>query len=167
MRMRSQSLNLLASWAAALALLGFVAGTPCRAEAIPAWLDDAISKWNGENPTLPITFVNFKDSYVWYEVPRTAEIGHQRLREAINRIALGKGYAPLNDEEFVTTGRPPAVNGPSTQKKCWNRSFVLNVQAQGNTKAVGDESPGQRQNMFSSLVCEDAEKWWAAFRVAQ
>lgn len=152
---------------AVLFVVGMLGAAPCGAASIPAWLDDAISKWNGENPTVPITFVDIKDAWVWYEIPKTSEIGHQRIREAINRITLGKGYEPLNDEEFVTTARPPVKGGPATQKKCWNRSFVLNVQAQGNTKAVGDESPGQRQNMLSSMVCDDADRWWASFRVAQ
>ena len=51
-------------------------------------------------------------------------------------------------------------------KKCWSRSFVLNIQAENNTKAVGDETSGQRQRMLTSMVCEDTNAWWAAFRVA-
>jgi hypothetical protein len=51
-------------------------------------------------------------------------------------------------------------------KKCWSRSFVLNIQAENHTIAVGDEPSGQRQRMLTSLVCEDSATWWAGFRVA-
>jgi hypothetical protein len=141
-------------------------GVLCSAASIPAWLDDAISKWNAANPETQIRFVDIKDSFVWYDMPRTPEHGHQQIRERINNIVLGNGYEPTDDEELVTTGRPPVASGRSTDKKCWSRSFVLNISAQGDTKAAGADSPGQRQRLLTSLVCEDSSTWWAAFRVA-
>lgn len=144
-----------------------VAGTPCRAAAIPAWLDDGISKWNAQNPDVPIRFVAIKDSFVWYDVPMTSAIGQQRIRDGVNKIVLEHGYEPLDEEELITTAKVPVASGPSPSKKCWSRSFVLNIQSQNNTKAVGDVSPGQRQRMLTRLVCEDTQTWWAAFRVVQ
>jgi hypothetical protein len=140
---------------------------PCFAASIPSWLDDAISKWNTANPTSQIRFVEIKDSYVWYDVPRTAEVGHAQIRERLNKLVLDHGYKPMDDEEMVTTGKPPVTSGRVVSKKCWSRSFVLNLQAQADTKEVGGESPGQRQRMLTSLVCEDTKAWWAAFRIAE
>lgn len=140
---------------------------PCRAASIPAWLDDGISGWNAKNPATPIRFVDIKDSFVWYDVARTPEIGQQRLREAIREIVNTNGYEPMGDEDLVTTAKPPAQSGPSGSKKCWRRSFVLNIQSQSHTKAVDSDPAGQRQRMLTSLVCEDASTWWAAFRIAE
>lgn len=148
-------------------ILAAEAAPPCRAASVPAWLDAAISKWNGEHPDAPIRFVNIKDSFVWYDMPKTADIGQQQIRERVNTIVLANNYVPMDEEELVTTGKPPVTSGRSTPKKCWSRSFVLNIQSQSNTKAVGDESPGQRQRMLTSLICDDASTWWAAFRVAE
>lgn len=135
------------------------------AASIPAWLDDGISKWNAANPDTKIRFVDIKDSFVWYDMPKS-ELGHQQIRERVNKIVLSNGYAPTDDEELVTTGKPPVTSGRITAKKCWSRSFVLNINAQKDTRAVGDESPGQRQRLLTSMVCEDEATWWAAFRVA-
>jgi hypothetical protein len=143
-----------------------LAGVLCMAASVPAWLDDAISNWNTAHPETQIRFVDIKDSFVWYDMPKTTEVGQKQIRERVNNIVLGNGYEPLDDEELVTTGRPPVTMGRSAEKKCWSRSFVLNVSAQSDTKAIGGESSGQRQRMLTSLVCEDSAAWWAAFRVA-
>ena len=161
------SRHLAAAALAALFAAGMLAATPCRAASVPAWLDDGITKWNAENPDVQIRFVNIKDSFVWYDIPKTPQLDQKKIRESVGRIVLANAYVPLDDEELVTTGRPPVASGPSTAKKCWSRSFVLNIQAQNNTKAVGDDPSGQRQRMLTSLVCDDATTWWAAFRVAQ
>jgi len=152
---------IVACCAGALAVV-VISVTPSRAASVPSWLDDGISKWNTDNPGMQIRFVDIRDSFVWYDIPKSAELPHQKVREGVNRIVLANGYTPMDDEEQVTTGKPPA----SKQKKCWSRSFVKNIDAQSDTKAVGDESPGQRQRMLTSLVCEDSSIWWAAFRVA-
>ena len=137
------------------------------AASIPAWLDEGLPSWNTNNPKSPIRFVDIKDSFVWYDVMKSAEVDHKQIRARINDIVLGHGYTPMDDEEKVTTGKPPVtMGGRVTPKKCWSRSFVLNIQAQNDTKAVGDEPAGQRQRMLTSLVCEDTMSWWAAFRVA-
>ena len=144
-----------------------IASPPCGAASVPAWLDDAISKWNAANPGTQIRFVDIKDSFVWYDIPKRADLGSQQIREPVNSIVLGNGYEPLDEEELVTTGKPPVSSGRSSAKKCWSRSFVLNISAQsGTTASGGDSSAGQRQRMLTSLVCEDDATWWAAFRVA-
>jgi hypothetical protein len=149
-----------------LLTLGAIAMTPAHAATIPAWLDSGITKWNGANPTAQLRFVDIKDSYVWYEMPKSTEHTLPQMRDRVNKVVLGNGYQPLDDEELVTTGKPPVASGRSTAKKCWSRSFVLNIQAQNGTKAVGDEPSGQRQRMLTSMVCDDAASWWTAFRVA-
>lgn len=140
-------------------------GLSARAATVPAWLDDGISKWNTANPTSQIRFVNIKDSFVWYDMAKDA-VGQKEIRDRVNGIVLQNGYQPLDDEEMVTTAKPPVTNGRTSPKKCWSRSFVLNIQAQNNTTAVDGEASGQRQRMLTSLVCEDTKAWWAAFRVA-
>ena len=50
-------------------VLGLVGSGICLGASIPAWLDDAISEWNGESPELAIRFVDIKDEFVWYRVP--------------------------------------------------------------------------------------------------
>lgn len=152
--------------ACCVALLA-IAAVPVQAAAIPAWLDESISKWNEANADLPIRFVNIKDSFVWYDLPKSPEIGHKRVRDAVSRLVLENGYVPMDEEELVTTANPPVVSGPVTPKKCWKWSYVMNIQSQSNTKSVDDEHAGQRQRMLTSLVCEDAANWWAAFRVLQ
>ena len=159
---RSHSIRL-----AGFVLVGALLGTAGRATSIPVWLDEGIAKWNAEHSTTPIRFVDIKDSFVWYDVPRSAELGHPQLREGVNRIVLANGYQPMDDEELITTARPPVTSGRTSSKKCWNRSFVLNIQSQSNTKAVGEAAQGQRQRMLTNLVCEDAETYWLAFRIIQ
>jgi hypothetical protein len=143
-----------------------IASAPCHAASVPAWLDDGISKWNAANPGTEIAFVNIKDSFVWYDMPKGEAVDQKMIRDRLNTIVLANGYKPLDDEELVTTAKPPVMSGRSTPKKCWSRSFVLNIQAQNDTIAVGDEHSGQRQRMLTSMVCEDSATWWAAFRVA-
>jgi hypothetical protein len=153
----------------ALCCLGLLAtaGAPAQAASIPAWLDEGISKWNSEHADLPIRFVNIKDSYVWYDAPKSPEIGQKRIRESLTKIVLGNGYVPMDEEELVTMGKPPVISGPQTQKKCWKWSYVLNIESQSNTKAEGDDVATQRQRMLTTMVCEDTSSWWMAFRVLQ
>ena len=149
--------------AVATALCSLALASGAFAAAVPVWLDDAISSFNGKNPATPITFVKIKDSFVWYQMPKTAELGAREARDRVNALVTAHGYQAMDEEGLITTARPPAQG----DKKCWSRSFVLNIQSQNNTKAVGDESPGQRQRMLTTLVCDDATIAWAAFRVAQ
>ena len=151
---------------AVLVCLGAMTAATSSAATIPAWLDAGIMKWNGANPAAQLKFINIKDSYVWYEMPKSTDHTLPQMRDRVNGVVLGQGYKPLDDEELVTTGKPPVASGRSTPKKCWSRSFVLNIQAQNETKAAGDASPGQRQRMLTSMVCDDSATWWAAFRVA-
>ena len=141
--------------------------TPAPAASVPAWLDEGISNWNQKNPDAAIRFVNIKDSFVWYDMPKSAEIGQKQIRERLKTIVYGNGYEPMDEEDLVTTGKPPVTSGRSAPKKCWSRSFVYNIQAQSGTKAVGDDPSGQRQRLLTSLICEDTSVWWAAFRVAE
>ena len=140
-------------------------GLSARAASVPAWLDDGITKWNTANPSSQIRFVNIKDSFVWYDMEKDA-VGQKEIRDRVNGIVLKNGYQPLDDEELVTTAKPPVTTGRTSPKKCWSRSFVLNIQAQNNTTTIDGESSGQRQRMLTSMVCEDTNAWWAAFRVA-
>jgi hypothetical protein len=137
-----------------------------RAASVPAWLDDGITKWNTANPASQIRFVNIKDSFVWYDMEKGGAVGQKEIRDRVNAIVLKNGYQPMDDEELITTAKPPVTSGRAEPKKCWSRSFVLNIQAQNDTIAVGDERSGQRQRMLTSMVCEDTNAWWAAFRVA-
>ena len=137
-----------------------------QAASIPAWLDDAITKWNDANKPTEISFVDIKDEYVWYTVPNTPKTGNQDIRKSIYDIVQENGYKPTDNEERITTARPPA----SKQKKCWTRSFVLDIQELSNTTAAGDDSGtdnGLRQRMLTSLVCQDSSKWFAGFRMLQ
>lgn len=144
-----------------------LAATPCLAASVPAWLDEGISNWNAGHPDSAIRFVDIKDSFVWYDIPKTAEVGQKEIRQRLNNIVMANGYEQMDDEELVTTGKPPVTAGRTTAKKCWSRSFVLNIQAQSGTKAVGDDdTAGQRQRLLTSLICDDNAVWWAAFRVA-
>ena len=146
--------------------LAAMTATTALAATIPAWLDAGITKWNGANPAAQLKFINIKDSYVWYEMPKSTEHSLPQMRDRVNTVVLGHGYKPLDDEEMVTTGKPPVASGRSNPKKCWSRSFVLDIQAESDTKAKGDEASGQRQRMLTSMVCDDSATWWAAFRVA-
>ncbi len=146
--------------------LGVQAMSVAHAASIPAWLDSGITKWNSANPAAPLKFVDIKDSFVWYQMPKSTDHTLPQMREGVNKVVLANRYQPLDDEEIVTIARPPVVSGKASAKKCWSRSFVLNIQAQNDTKAVGEEPSGQRQRMLTSLMCDDANVWWAAFRVA-
>ena len=152
----------------ALCCLGLfaAAGTPSHAASIPAWLDDAIANWNEQHADQAIRFVNVKDSFVWYDMPKLPELGRTGVRDRVSKIVVANGYVPMDEEELVTLGTPPAVSGPPTEKKCWKWSYVMNIQSQSNTKSLDEERAGQRQRMLTTLVCEDTSTWWAAFRVA-
>ena len=156
----------------AAATLVLLAGVPCQAAAIPAWLDDSIMEWNDNNPDVQITFVDIKDSFVWYMIPKAPEIGSQDIRESVYEIVTANGYTRADDEELVTTGRPPTPSGPAGEKKCWRRSYVLDIQQLSNTTSAGygrgqGERAGQRQRMLTSMVCADGPQWYAGFRTLQ
>ena len=156
---------------AGLVAAGFATTTPCSAASIPAWLDDAISEWNEENKATPIEFLEIKDDYVWYMMPKTAEIGHKDVREAIYGMVMDHGYQQTDDEERVTTGKPPSPVSPYKTTKCWTRSFVLDIEELSNTTAAGGRGghgqTGLRQRMLSSLVCDDTPYWLTGFRILQ
>jgi hypothetical protein len=165
MRAAGRIVRQVASTCVLLAGVAAAAVSPCGAASVPAWLDAGISKYNAANPGAEIRFVDIKDSFVWYDMPRTEAISAAQIRERVNSIVLANRYEPMDDEEIVTTGKPPVQSGRSMPKKCWSRSFVLTIQAQSNTKEVGGDPSGIRQRMLTSLVCEDTGTWWAAFRV--
>jgi len=151
---------------AALCAAGALAVVPCDAASIPAWLDEAITGWNERNPGLQFQFVGIKDSFVWYRIPDTPEIGPKDIRGAAYRLAQEHGYKFTDEEELVTTGRPPSDSGPSTEKKCWRRSFVLTLESIGNTTDVGGQHAGAQQRMLTSMVCEEGPTWSSGFRVS-
>jgi hypothetical protein len=136
-----------------LAICLFSAGL-VMAASVPAWLDDGISRWNQENPTLPIQFVEISDSFVWYALPRTAELSSSEIRERIYAISEIHGYVRTAQEELLTTGKPPSGTNRHKAKKCWKRSFTLTVD-------VG------QQRMLSTLICEDTDTWYMGFRILQ
>lgn len=154
---------------AMLLVLGAVLlATPfAGAASIPAWLDDAISEWNAEHEANPLRFVDIKDEYVWYMVGKTSELTSSAIRESIYKKVQENGYQLTDQEELVTTGKPPTPTAPHREKKCWVRSFVLNVEEPRNTKPVGGERSGQRQRMLTSNVCEDTSDWFVGFRILQ
>jgi hypothetical protein len=156
---------------AGLVAAGLVTTTPCRAASIPAWLDDAITAWNEKSPATPIEFLEIKDDYVWYTMPKTAEFGHKELRDSIYSLVLERGYKLTDDEERVTTGKPPSPVSPYKTKKCWTRSFVLDIEELSNTTAAGGRGgsgkTGLRQRMLTSLLCEDTPYWLTGFRILQ
>jgi hypothetical protein len=138
------------------------------AASIPVWLDDAITNWNDKTPNVQIAFLDIKDSYVWYMIPDTEEINSTDIRNGVFNLAIENGYKITAEEELVTTGKPPSPTAPYREKKCWTRSFVLDVEELSNTKAVGsNESGGIRQRMLTSMVCEDSQYWYAGFRILQ
>ncbi len=143
---------------ASLAAVSLFAATPCSAGSIPAWLDDAISHWNQQNPASQIQFVDIKDSYVWYAMMGTPELGSKDIRGRVYGIAQKNGYANTQDEEMVTTGKPPSKNGPVKTRKCWTRSFLRDIQTGSSTTV---------ERMLTTLVCEDGANWSAGFRVLQ
>jgi hypothetical protein len=152
---------------AAIVIVGLAAMIPCSAQSIPVWLDDAITEWNQKNPDTPLRFVDIKDSFVWYTVPATEEIGPKEIRERVYGLVGRNGYEVTAEEELVTTAKPPSPNEPYKPKKCWRRSFVKNMDGQSNTKAVGGGRSGMSQRMLTSLVCEDYQSWFTGFRIAQ
>jgi len=136
-------------------VLTVLAAAPSGAASIPAWLDDAVTEWNKANPGRPIEFVDIKDSFVWYRIAQAGDGGSSEVRDRVYGIAQKSGYKKTTGEELVTTARPPSLSGgPATNKKCWSRSFTLDV-------AVGS------QRMLTSLICEDTADWLAGFRVLQ
>ena len=154
----SQALNAGLASCLSLVTIGLLAMTPCNAGSVPAWLDDGISNWNEKNPTGQIQFVDIKDSYVWYKMTGTPELGSKEIRSRVYGIAYKNGYANSQDEEIVTTARPPAPQGPSKDKKCWTRSFLRDIQ-KGSSTTV--------ERMLTTFVCEDGPSWSVGFRVAQ
>jgi len=134
--------------------LALLAGHSVHAGSIPAWLDDAVTTWNEENPTLLIQFVDIKDSFVWYMLPKTPEKGIKEIRENIYGMAQAHGYVRTEDEELVTTGKPPSPNKPYKEKKCWRRNFTLNLET-------------GRQRMLTTQICDDVQSWFAGFRIVQ
>jgi len=153
--------------------VGLLAVAPSHAASIPAWLDDAITIFNERNPETRIWFVDIKDSFVWYRIPNEPDIGSHDIRERVYTIVAENGYKRTDDEELITTARPPEPTAPGREKKCWRRSFVLDIEQLSNTTSSGgyggtnSARPGQRQRMLTSMVCEDGENWFAGFRVLQ
>lgn len=133
-------------------------GAALSAGSIPAWLDDGITHWNKENPASPLQFVDVKDSYVWYTLAGTTELESKAIRDRVYSIVYKNGYANSQDEEIVTTAKPPSPNGPAKAKKCWTRSFLRDIQKGSATT---------EERMLTTLVCDDAPGWSAGFRVLQ
>jgi len=140
-------------------LIGAFATPPCHAGSIPAWLDDSITNWNTNNPKSALQFVDIKDSYVWYKTAASPELGSKEIRARVYGIAYKNGYANTQDEEIVTTGKPPVANGPVKTLKCWTRSFLRDIQ-------TGDSTQGS-ERMLTTLVCQDGVNWSAGFRILQ
>ena len=139
---------------AGIVAIGLLSVGVASAASIPAWLDDGITKWNQENPETRIQFLDIKDSFVWYMVPKTEELDMLQVRQRIYAIAEANGYEKTVDEELVTTGKPPSPTAPYQAKKCWNRNFTLTVD-------VG------RQRMLTTAICEDTGNWFTGFRIIQ
>ena len=138
------------------------------AASIPVWLDDAITEWNDKTPNVQIAYLDIKDSYVWYMIPDTDDINSTDIRKGVFNLAIGNGYKITAEEELITTGKPPSPTAPYREKKCWTRSFVLDVQELSNTTAAGsNQNSGIRQRMLTSMVCEDSQYWYAGFRILQ
>ena len=137
-----------------LVLLAALSGASSRAASIPAWLDQAITDFNQNNPTSPIEFMAIKDQYAWYRLAKGGDLDAAGIRSKVYGIAQASGYAKMSPEELVTTARPPVPYGAATQKKCWSRSFTMTV------------TTGQ-ERLLTSLICEDSADWKMAFRVIQ
>jgi hypothetical protein len=157
------------SWGTIAITVGLLAASHAMAASIPAWLDDAISDWNDENKSIQIEFVDIKDSFVWYMIPDTPELGHKEIRSSVYEIIQNNGYLATDQEELVTTGKPPSPTTPYKEKKCWTQSFVLDIEELSNTTVAGGHSgrAGLRQRMLTSSVCEDGPIWFAGFRILQ
>lgn len=158
MRLFGKTLLVAFACCAGLVAIGMLAATPCHAGSIPAWLDDGIGVWNKQNPATPLRFVDIRDSYVWYSMPGTPELTAKDIRGKVYGIAYKNGYANNEDEELVTTGRPPSPNGPSGTKKCYTRTFIRDIQ-----KA----SPTTVERMLTAMICEDGPNWLIGFRIMQ
>jgi len=156
--MKSLRKALVFGFACSALTVGFLAVTPGHAAQIPAWLDDGISQWNKANPTNTITFVDIKDSYAWYTMAASPDVSAKDIRGKAYGIAYKAGYANSQDEEIVTTARPPSPNGVGKTKKCWTRSFLRDVE-KGSATTV--------QRMLTTMVCEDTPNYALGFRVAQ
>ena len=152
MKLLGKTIVAAAACCACLLTINLVATTPCNAGSIPAWLDDSITSWNENNPQSRIEFVAIKDSYVWYTMVATPELGSKEIRARVYGIAYKNGYANTQDEEIVTTGTP------AKDKKCWTRSFLRDIE-KGSSTTV--------QRMLTTLVCEDGPNWAAGFRILQ
>ena len=154
---------------ALLVLVSIVGAGFVVAASIPAWLDEAISEWNSEkeNEDIPIQFVDIKDDYVWYMIPENDEFGQKVIRSRVHAIVEKNGYMVTDEEELVTMGRPPSPVSPYKEKKCWRRSYVLDINALSDTKSTRGGRSGQRQRMLTSLVCEDTGYWFMGFRILQ
>jgi hypothetical protein len=139
---------------ACILAVGLLSSGLAIAASIPAWLDDAITSWNQENSEVPIRFLDIKDSFVWYMMPKTDSISHSQIRERMYAIAESNKYQKTVEEELITTGKPPSPVKPYQAKKCWSRSFTLNVD-------VG------RQRMLTTYLCEDTSNWYTGFRIIQ
>jgi hypothetical protein len=148
--------------AAAVVIVGFLLSlmtvsllsiTTGMAASVPVWLDDAITMHNSENPDLPVEFVDIKNSFVWYMTARVDPAQHVRIRENVYGIARANGYKQTEQEELVTTGKPPSPTDPHSAKKCWKRNFILELET-------------GRQRLLTTLVCEDESYWFAGFRTA-
>ena len=143
---------------AGILIIAVTATTMGHAVQIPAWLDDGIAQWNKENPENPIRFVDVRDSYVWYTMAATSQLSAKEIRGKVYGIAYKNKYANTQDEEIVTTARPPVKDGVSTSKKCWSRSFIRDVDT---------NSPTTSQRMLTTMVCEDPPNWSLGFRTLQ
>jgi hypothetical protein len=141
-----------------LVAMSLFAATPVNANSVPAWLDDAITEWNKANPAGQIQFVDIKDNYVWYTMAAKPELGSKEIRGRVFGIATKHGYAPSQDEEMVTTAKPPSPAGPAKAKKCWTMNYMRDIQ-KGNSLS--------QERMLTTLVCEDGANWAAGFRVLQ
>ncbi len=158
MKLFGKTIVAAAACCACLLTINLFATPPCSAATIPAWLDDSITSWNTNNPQSRIEFVDIKDSYVWYTMVATPELGSKEIRARVYGIAYKNGYVNNQDDELVTTGKPPTASGPSREKKCWTRSFLRDIQK---------GSPTTVEQMLTALVCEDGAKWSAGFRILQ
>ena len=97
-----------------LLILGTLTVAVAYAASIPAWLDDAITEYNGKNPELQIKFVDIKDSFVWYTIPQATDMEIGEVLSRIYALVERHGYEKTADEELVTTGRPPIINKMNT-----------------------------------------------------
>jgi hypothetical protein len=139
----------------------FVLVAPSFAASVPAWLDEAITGWNEKNPDRMIRFVGIQDSFVWYRMQASEEIGQKEIRDVSDQLAQANGYVYVDTEEKVTTGRPPSESPARGDKKCWRRSMVLDA---GGTPTGTTPT---KQRMLTRMVCEDGAHWMTGFRSAE